>query len=89
MTEAECGQAAVDICRRRKQRFDLLLTDIMMPGMKGWEVAVEVRRLHPRIRVVFMTGYADAEALSQCGECPVLQKPFACAGLLDLLARIF
>jgi signal transduction histidine kinase/CheY-like chemotaxis protein len=62
--------------------IDLVLTDVMMPEMTGTELAAEVRRLYPRVPVLFVTGYVgeagDADELIG-GE--LLRKPFTVAAL--------
>ena len=59
-------------------RFDLLLTDIVMPGMDGIEVARLAAQRHPGLRIMFITGFA-AVALSAGSRAPagakVLSKP--------------
>jgi len=50
---------ALEICRRPEQRVDCLLTDVIMPGMNGVELSAEVRRLRPRIAMVYMSGYTS------------------------------
>ncbi len=67
---------------------DLLLTDIMMPELNGWELARRVKDRHPRMRVLYMSGYAADEVEGgPTGEVAssLLQKPFASA---ELLARV-
>ena len=59
---------------------DLLLTDVVMPEMSGYQLAALVRRDRPGIRTLFISGYAHAAAqaaLSVDGDAVLLQKPFA------------
>ena len=63
--------------------MDLLLTDIVMPEMSGDELARELRKGRPRLRVLYMTGYSgelDIAALRIEGR--VVQKPFTRDALL-------
>ena len=65
---------------------DLLITDLMMPGLNGRELAAAVRRRHPAARVLFVTGFADnlftgVHELSE-GES-FIEKPFGAEGLLE------
>ena len=53
------GHEALVAAARHEGRIDLLLTDVIMPGMDGGQVSHEVTRLRPGIRVLFMSGYAD------------------------------
>jgi CheY-like chemotaxis protein len=63
--------------------FDLLLVDFAMPGMNGAEVASEALRLRPRLPVLFVTGYADADVLKSWIQLGyrTLNKPFGTADL--------
>jgi PAS domain S-box-containing protein len=78
--DAGCGEDAVRLCKR-KVRIDLLLTDVVMPGMSGQELAEQVRELRPDLksRVIFMSGYTD-DAVVRHGvlspETAFIQKPF-------------
>ncbi len=77
--ESENAAAALAILARRNMRIDLLLTDIMMPGMNGRELANQARTLLPNIRVLFMTGYSQDAILHQGRLDPdieLLEKPF-------------
>jgi CheY-like chemotaxis protein len=48
-----------------------------MPGMNGAEVAREVHARRPDLPILFVTGYADTEALAEAGDDGILRKPFA------------
>lgn len=68
--------------------YDLLLTDIVMPGLDGIELARRAAEAHPAMKIMFITGFA-AVALSQNNPAPkeakVLSKPFH---LKDLVAEV-
>ncbi len=66
--------------------FDLLLTDLMLPGIAGPELAVGLHERWPELRVILMSGYTEDEAVRQgirAGQVRFLQKPFD----MDTLAR--
>ncbi len=71
---------------RAAGKIDLLVTDVIMPGMNGREMAAVLASERPRMRVLYMSGYTDA-AIAQQGILPpgtaFLSKPFT----PDLLAR--
>lgn len=58
--------------------FDVLVTDVTLPGRSGPEIAAEARRAHPALPVVFTTGHADFAWKAPVGNGPVavLAKPF-------------
>jgi two-component system, cell cycle sensor histidine kinase and response regulator CckA len=65
---------------------DLLVTDLMMPGMNGRELATITRRLFPGARVLYVTGFADTlfKDLTELGEGEsFIEKPFGTDGLLE------
>jgi two-component system, cell cycle sensor histidine kinase and response regulator CckA len=76
--EAADGSEALRLVEQ-EGRIDLLLTDVVMPGMSGAELARKFRALRPEARVLYASGYAD-EALDSHGlpaqGVPYLQKPF-------------
>jgi CheY-like chemotaxis protein len=84
--EAGNGEEALQICAGPERLIHLLVTDVMMPGMSGPEVAQRVARMRPGMRVLYMSGYAD-DALIRRGVVEegttFLQKPFT----PDALAR--
>jgi len=65
--------------------LDLLLADLIMPGMSGTALYAEVARRYPAVGVVYMSGYADAAEEGPVKGAPFLQKPFT---IESLLARI-
>jgi two-component system, cell cycle sensor histidine kinase and response regulator CckA len=76
---ASGGEDALVIADAHPEDIDLLLTDIMMPGMNGVDVARRVVELRPGIRVFYMSGYADQDLVRQGLLTPgarFLQKPF-------------
>jgi PAS domain S-box-containing protein len=81
--EAVDGPAGLAMWDAQNGRIDLLLTDVVMPrGMTGPDLAAELRRRNPHLRVIFMTGYQGQTKLEQMGvETPLLRKPFSLAEL--------
>jgi CheY-like chemotaxis protein len=53
------GDEAIALAREHGERIDLLLTDVVMPGMSGRELANRLTRIHPETRVLFTSGYTD------------------------------
>jgi|SRR5579864_4762283 two-component system response regulator HydG len=74
----DSGAKALEICERRDVRIDLLLTDVMMPGMNGLALVRQLKALHQDLPVVYMTG-GTLENLVE-GEpdpqFPCVRKPF-------------
>lgn len=76
---ARDGDEALTRAAAHDGRIDLLLTDVVMPGLNGREVAQRVRQVRPDSRVLFMSGYAAeviAEGGALSGDAPLLVKPF-------------
>jgi PAS domain S-box-containing protein len=77
--KASSGREALDICQRLPAPVDLVLTDMVMPLMSGFELGEELRRLWPGVKLVYMSGYST-EAVVQKGmldpATPYIQKPF-------------
>jgi nitrogen-specific signal transduction histidine kinase len=53
------GLAALDVVKQNTAKIDLLLTDVVMPHLQGPELAKQVAALHPEIKVLYMSGYAQ------------------------------
>ena len=80
--EAEDGTAALEILRTDKP-VDVLLTDVRMPGVSGYELAASSLKLRPRLPVIFMIGFADDEMPDSIRDAsiPMIRKPFNFAKL--------
>jgi two-component system cell cycle sensor histidine kinase/response regulator CckA len=78
--EAPNGDVAMHISASHQGRIHLLLTDLVMPGMSGREVAREMAILRPGIRILFMSGHTGDNVVAREvleREAAFLQKPFA------------
>ncbi len=69
------------------EEIDLLITDYLMPGMRGSELVEEARRLRPGLPVLLMTGYANL-AKGEAAGLPRLAKPFREADLARAVAAL-
>jgi CheY-like chemotaxis protein len=88
VVEASSGAAALEVLERADNRVELILADVVMPGINGVELASIVRRDWPALPVLLMTGYADSGLLRQSGKMDVLRKPFGSAELEEKLQQI-
>jgi two-component system cell cycle sensor histidine kinase/response regulator CckA len=78
--EAKGGADAIRLAREYKDEIHLLVTDMVMPGMTGQELAVKLQREHPGLCVVFMSGYSEHAATEMADADPnvrLLSKPFS------------
>jgi DNA-binding NtrC family response regulator len=81
---AENAEDALDIVRKRDGRIDLLVSDVIMPGVTGIELSRRLRATYPRLAVLLISGFAGAELgdLAELGDNVVfLQKPFDAVSL--------
>jgi excisionase family DNA binding protein len=82
------GQAAIDLLRR--SHYDLMITDLKMPGLDGLAVIREAKRLQPAMPVIIITGYStEASAIEavNLGATGYLTKPFRVRKILATAAR--
>jgi CheY-like chemotaxis protein len=78
------GRAAVEIYRQHRDRIRMVLLDVQMPGQDGPWTLVELQKVNPQVRAVFISGNSGqyhAELLLALGAAAVLSKPFTLAEL--------
>jgi CheY-like chemotaxis protein len=88
--EAETGEEAVRVAAEHGGRIDVLLTDLIMPGLSGAEVARRIMTAHPAVQVVYMSGYG-AEDLAEHGvghPAHFLGKPFTPDALIAKIQEV-
>lgn len=83
--EAASAEEAIEVAAAHGEQIDVLLTDIMLPGMKGTELASKMQALDPNLKVVFVSGYAGEDGETTVAGLPpgvqLLRKPFALGAL--------
>jgi len=81
--EAENGQAGLAVAEGHKEKIDLIITDVVMPGMSGHELVQQLLKVRPDIKVLYLSGYTeDVFAGAGVAETKAfLQKPFTLQGL--------
>jgi CheY-like chemotaxis protein len=89
---AESGEAAIKVIEAPgAPAIDLLLTDLMMPGMTGRELAAIVRSRNASVRVLYQTGFVDTlfNGVAELGDGEsFLEKPFGAEGLLQAVRLV-
>ena len=88
---ADSADHAIQLCRTYEENIDILLTDVVMPGVSGPELAKNLLSLRPGLRVVYMSGYAGEylhdEGVNADGVA-LLQKPFTAAALEEKIRQV-
>jgi len=91
VVEAKDASEAVQLARQHNGSIDLLVTDMVMPGMTGQELAVQLQREYPGLSIVFMSGYSEHAATEMANADPsvrLLSKPFSRGALLRTVREI-
>jgi PAS domain S-box-containing protein len=90
--EAKDGEDALLVAERHNAPIHLVVTDVVMPNMNGTELFNHLRRWYPRMRVLFISGYAKSEipadALEEGQGAAFLSKPFTIEQLLTEVRRL-
>lgn len=82
---ASSGGEALLLAETNSYQFDMLVTDVIMPGMSGGELAARMRTIRPDLKVLFVSGYTDDVVVRHGvleGDVEFLQKPFTADSLL-------
>jgi two-component system cell cycle sensor histidine kinase/response regulator CckA len=89
--DATCAEEILEFIERSDAKFDLLLTDMVMPGMNGRDLAKSVKEKYPEAKVIFMSGYTSDmvanQGILQAGEI-FIQKPLSPMNLASKIRRV-
>src|SRR5215468_8283972 len=88
---ATAGSGEEALARIAAQEFDVIVADVVMPGVSGLEVLERSRELSPGAAVILMTGHATVEMAIEAlrkGACDYLQKPFVLHELARCVQRL-
>jgi PAS domain S-box-containing protein len=89
--EARDGADALRIAAAHKDGIDVLVTDMVMPGMTGQDVARQLRQNRPKTRVIYMSGYSEqaaGETTKSDAPAVVLTKPFSRGAILRAVREV-
>ncbi len=83
VTSCEDGTEAYEVLQNKEHNFDLLLTDIVMPGMDGIELSRKAQKLYPDIKIMYITGFTASAAQNKDENVKLLSKPFHLGDLVQ------
>lgn len=87
--KASNGKEAVDLFRASPEKIDLLVFDVVMPGLSGPDAFREITASGYSLPVVFTTGYAGDRLSGLPGEFRMISKPYAISELIDIIRDLF
>jgi two-component system NtrC family sensor kinase len=87
VVQANSAEAAIDALNNR-QDIDLVLSDIVMPGMSGLEFGRLVREYYPEIPVILASGYSDMAAVARAEGFTLIQKPYSPEALKKIIVAV-
>lgn len=89
--DAENGESAEEIYRDQNGRIDLVILDVIMPGMGGRQCLRKILDLDPEARVIIASGYADsaeAQSFLELGAKAFLDKPYNIKRMLEIVRKV-
>jgi two-component system, cell cycle sensor histidine kinase and response regulator CckA len=89
--QARTGDEAIHVVEQNRSRLDILITDILMPKMTGHQVAEQLIRLHPDLKVLYMSGDTDdapASRRTDPSKNAILRKPFRLEVLTERIQEL-
>ena len=85
---APCADEALKYYDRAEEKPELLITDLLLPDMKGWDLAYEIEKRNPKIKILFMSGYSEdvfSDHYTLTKRSDFIEKPF---NMRDMLKKI-
>lgn len=89
--DVDSGEAALEVMLSRGDEIDVIISDVIMPGIKGPEMAKQIRQTHPDIKIVFISGYGEDSFISTFGKerhFHFLSKPFTLKQLAQKVKEV-
>ncbi len=86
--EAPNGNEAIALCQSHFGPIDLLIADVVMPKMRGDDLARRVKELHPEAHVLFTSGYTATSVVESVENASFLQKPYRFRDLAERIRQI-
>ena len=89
--EAQSGAEALRVAGEHDGSIDLLLADMLLPEVSGFDVASQLKGRHPAVKVLFMTGWVEGEIVQRCVSelnAAFLDKPFQPAKLRQIVKEM-
>ena len=87
---ASDGDEGLEIVKSGKHKFDMVVSDVVMPSMDGPAMAREIRKLHPALPVLFMSGYAEGQLRDEIDieAMHFIPKPFSVRQIADKVGEV-
>jgi DNA-binding NtrC family response regulator len=92
VTRAQCAGDAVEILTVRKDKFDLVITDLRMPFVTGLTVVYAIHQIFSALPVIVLTAFGGADVKDECfrqGASAFLEKPLDTSELLAAVEKVF
>ena len=92
VTRAQSAGDAVEILTVRKEKFDLVITDLRMPFVTGLTVVCAIHQIFPELPVIVLTAFGSADVKAECfrqGAAAFLEKPLDASELLAAVEKVF
>lgn len=89
--EARTGGEGLALAEKHRSEIDLLLSDMLLPELSGFDLAQQLRSQFPQLAVLFMTGYIEGDIVQRCTDelqAGFLDKPFQPAVLLQKVREL-
>ncbi len=89
--EAESGEKALEVVKEKGDEIDIVITDVVMPGINGPDMIKEAVRQYPDIKVIFISGYGEDEFMKSYGdkrEFHFLPKPYSLQQLATKVRQV-
>ena len=85
---ASDGKTALERLRDNRARYDVVFSDVVMPGMSGVELGQELRKLYPDLPVILTSGYSSVLAERGTHGFELLRKPYSVDELAKVLRKV-